>query len=124
MTTTITRGSTVFTLTGSESVGLMGYRSERATGNIVHPIIGRGNPDITFGPAGLRTGTLRMMCASKTDALTLSNLLAGTGTFVLTDTDSPQINMTFVPSGKLSTEVDSQGWKRWIVECDFQEVTL
>lgn len=114
--TTITQGGTTLTPTL-----VLGYESERESGNIVHPIIGTGIPDITFGPASLRTGTLTIFCLDHAAALAVEALHLVAGYFVLADVDLPGINMKYVPAGKIAVKLDDAR-KRWTVEIDFQEV--
>lgn len=116
--TTITLGATVIT---PQLVD--GYTSERTTGNIIHPAA--DNPaevDVTFRPASLRTGTLRMLFLTLGDALTAEVLHAGVGVFALADTDLPGLNMAYVPNGDIVTELDDETRQLWTVSVDFQEV--
>ena len=117
MTTTLTRGTTVF-----QPTLVLGYLSTRNAENKVHNVIGRSDPEITFKAAGLRTGTLSIFCATYADALTVESMHAVTGVFTLTDDQLPGLNMRYVPSGSITSELDDDTRIQWKVSIDFQEV--
>lgn len=117
MTISITRGVTTI----YPSL-ILGYKSERKSGNQIHNIIGSGSPDVTYGPASYRTGTLQIFCLSWTDAVALETLHTQAGKFTLTDTVTTSVSMTYVPSGAIASELDDQTGKRWVVSVDYQEV--
>ncbi|MCU1439997.1 MAG: hypothetical protein JWP85_994 [Rhodoglobus sp.] len=117
MSATITRGATVLSPTL-----VLGYESSRRSGNIVHKILGREDPDVTFAPAGLRTGTLRIFCLDQTDAIATEALHTEVGVFVLADPEVAGIDMSYVPSGDIRSRLDDRTVTRWVVEIDYQEV--
>lgn len=117
MSVTITLGATTL-----HPTLVLGYESTRRSGNIVHTILGREDPDITFGPAGLRTGKLQVFCLDQTDALATEALHTESGVFALADPDLPGIDMSYVPSGDIRARLDNRTVIRWVVEIDYQEV--
>ena len=117
MTTTITRG------VDSVSPALvLGYKSARTAKNLIHPIIGRPDPDVTLAAAGLRTGTLELFCLDLAQALAVEALHAGEGVCQLEDTDLPALNMFYVASGEIGLELDEETRLRWVVSVEYQEV--
>lgn len=117
MAVTITRGAS------SVSPRLvLGYQSERTAGNLIHPIIGRADPDVTLAAAGLRTGTLELLCLTLADALAVEDLHAGEGVCELEDTDAPGLGMYYVAAGKIELELDDETRAVWIVRVEYQEV--
>lgn len=117
-TATITRGL--------ESVSpylVLGFRSTRAHGNIIHPIENSVDPDVTFAPAGLRTGTMRLFFLNAADALEAEQLHTLVGVFTLVDTALPLSNMSYVPVGDIDMEFDEATQKRWTVTVRYQEVS-
>ena len=118
MTTTLTDGAATVT-----PVQVLGFESARQTGNILHPVIGRADVDVTFKAAGLRTGTLKFLFLTLTDALAAESLHAGTGIITLEDTELPALNMRYVPSGSITVALDEDTRQLWTVEVEYQEVT-
>jgi hypothetical protein len=98
------------------------YETTRNVPTVVHRIIGRGDPDVTLQPAGLRSGTLDFLCASYADADSVVVLLTTPGVLTLTDDDVPSAGMAFVVTGDLLAREDDQGTSRWIVSVPYAEV--
>jgi hypothetical protein len=117
MTTLISRGSTSVT-----PITVMGYKTARASGNVVHEILGRTDPDVTLRAAALRTGTLEFLFASHADAQAAEAILAGVGVITLADSDLPDIGMRFVLSGTLEMELEQTSRTAWTVTADYTEV--
>ncbi|WP_156172660.1 hypothetical protein [Microbacterium sp. Ag1] len=101
-----------------------GYESEREGGTIVHPILGRREPDVTLRPAGLDAGKLVLLFDVEADALTARNALSAAGVFRLVS-DERTIGMYFVvPEGeRLSFRLNDDTRDDWVVEVPFHEVT-
>ncbi len=96
------------------------YEAEQAAGNIVHDVLGRAHPDITFRPAGLRTGTLTLTFASAVDA-NAARLALATGTvFELVAPEQPTIDMAYVVAGTIGTVLGAA--LEWTLLVGFQEV--
>ena len=116
--TTITHAAGVITPTIQD-----GYAAKIASRNRVHTILGRRDPDITFRPAGLRTGTLPLVFESRADAWAAAGTLVLPQQFTLTDPDVPEINMVFaVPEGDLEPTLDPDTRSVWLLNVPFQEV--
>ena len=116
MTTSLMRGSTTVT-----PQAVLGYTSTQQTGNVLHDVLGRSDFDVTFGVAGLRSVTFKFLFPTLAAALTCRNLHAAVGKITLTDTDLPDLNMVYVPSGAIAVELDDDSQK-WFVTVDAQEV--
>lgn len=120
MPTTITQGAN--TIAPQE---VLSVSSEQTAGNIVHPILGRANPDVTLRPAGMRTGSIEMGFSgpnSETDSAAARALLAAGGVFTMTSTDRATVNMTFVASGRITRELEETTRNAWTISLDYQEV--
>lgn len=118
MTITITCGAA-----SASPRQILSYKSSRTARNLIHDIIDRADPDVTLKPAGLRRGTLEMLCLDLTAGLAMEALHAGEGVCVLEDTERPGRNMSYVSAGDISLELDLQTGTRWIVSVDYQEVS-
>lgn len=119
MATTITSGSTTLT---PELV--LGWESVQDSRNIVHPIIGSANPDVTLKPANLRTGTLEMLFLTAADAEEARIAHATLGVFQLVSTEITYADMYYVVSGSINTTLEDVTRHLWTFSIDFQEVTV
>ncbi|GEL95354.1 hypothetical protein [Cellulomonas composti] len=120
MTSTITSGS--ISTTPDQ---VLGYEATVDRPVQVHRIIGRGDPDVTLSPAGLRTGTLHLFYLTAQDADAALTVLSQVGTFTLATDDlgmpvgsGPDGVMRFVPS-RLHLRLEG---RRWVLDVDYQEV--
>jgi len=112
----ITQGDTLI-----KPLSAPGYESTRPSRNIVHPILGRRVPDITLRPAGVRTGTLRLIFPDDIESAVAEEALAAGGEFVLTHTDSITVDMLFIVDGDIQRRQDDSG--AWEITFRFQETT-
>jgi hypothetical protein len=119
MANTITAGATIIAPTLID-----GYEAERAGGTIVHPILGRTNPDVTLRPASLRTGTLKLLFADEAPALAAWNALSAGAVFRL-QSDERTVGMYFVvPEGeRIAFRLNDEARTGWHLDVPFQEVT-
>lgn len=116
MSNTITSGS--YTL---EPFAVTGYDSARLSGNIVHQILGKSEPDITLRPAALRTGTLNLAFDDETDsAEAVTAHATSTDPFTLT-TALGTVDMTYVVAGDIRRTLDETR-KVWTVAVSYQEI--
>jgi hypothetical protein len=117
----ITRGATTITPTAVER-----YEADRESGNIVHPIINRENPDVTQRPAQLRTGTLEITFTGSTaavDSKAAVDAHATPGVFTLFH-DVPTVGMFYLPAGRISRSLDDASKQAWRVSVEYQEVIV
>lgn len=98
------------------------WRSSRPSATQVYDIIGRGDPDVTLGPLGLRAGTLTLLCASLGEAAQMETHLATQGVQTLVDTEVPEVGMIFVVVGSVDVELDIETAAVAIVSFGYQEV--
>ena len=104
---------------------VLGYSSTREPGNIIHPILGRDNPDVTFRDAQLRTGTLTLGFAgdaSEADSLAADEAHALGVVFTVASTDRGSIEMSYVVAGPTMRTLEDGS--RWLVEISYQEVSV
>lgn len=117
MTVTITHAGVMMT----PAIVLDGYESDRTLGTRAHDVIGSSDPDVTYGAASLRRGTLRLVFTTQAAAVQCEVQHIQTGTFTLVDTDVSSVGMTYVPIERLTTRLDNQtGW--WVVTVPYREV--
>lgn len=114
--------STLSTLNGS-SVPLMliQFAGARTAQHIVHEILGRSDPDVTFMPTQTRAGTLTFLYESLDAVAAARDLLALPGPVTLTQTDMPALSMTFVVVGDLEVAPDQQDPYLWTIAVPFRE---
>ena len=102
---------------------LDGFDSARPARSIVHTILGRADPDITRRPSGMRTGTLSLVFATGAAAASAEAILRVPQTLTLSDSDVPQVAMTFVVAGgDITVALDRSTRGVWIVTVPFQEI--
>jgi hypothetical protein len=109
---------------GTATVSPLGVKvaATRATGNIMHSIIGRPDPDVTFGKTALATGRIEMLFATHAAALAAAATLAAPGVYVLNMPEDSEYSMRFVVSGPLEPAVLGEGGTKWLLRVDFSEV--
>jgi hypothetical protein len=101
---------------------VLGYETTQEAGNVVHEIIGRGDPDVTLRPARSRSGTLALFFLTEADAETARNSLA-TGDVWDLAAELTTIAMSFVVSGDIMVRLDPETRLRWLVNVGYREVT-
>ncbi|WP_067200121.1 hypothetical protein [Microbacterium sp. XT11] len=117
--------STIITYTGGTITPAVveGFEASRPARTIVHTILGRPDPDITFRPAGLQRGTLTLVFPNGAQARAAEAALVVPRVFTLTDIDVPEVAMQFVVAdGDVTTRLDLETQQAWIVQVPFQEV--
>jgi len=120
MGTTITHSAGVIT---PELVD--GYEATREVRTVVHDIINRTNPDVTFRAPGPRSGSLRCLFPVQADAIAAYGVLSTPQVFTLTDPDVPAVGMSFiVAGGDLTIALDDNTRGVWWVTAPFVEVAL
>ncbi len=117
MTTTITSGSTsIFPLL------VMNYKTERDARNVFHNVIGKAEPDVSLELDGTPYGKLELFFEYKADAWDAYTALSTGVPMELSDTDTPEVNMSFCRDGRMSLNLTSDR-KRWILEIEYRETT-
>lgn len=97
-----------------------GYNPSRESRNVVYDLLD-GGIAVAYVPPRPRSGTLKMLYRSQTDAFTAYNLHAVPTAFTLSSTDLPAIGMTYVLDGALDIDVDAE-LGTWWVSVGYQEV--
>lgn len=105
-----------------EPVMLLEYQTEVVSNNVIHTIIGKGEPDVSLAEDMTRQGTLHLFFDTKADAWAAFYALRGISTWTLTDTDHPEIDMDFTRRDRMVLRLDSVSRRRWIIEMDYQEI--
>lgn len=119
MATILISGSTVITPSVVTAID-----TERVSGNRVHDIIGRANPDVTLRPAGTRSGTLSIVfvgATSEADSAEAETALAAAAIWTLSSDDRASLEMSFVTSGRIARTLDARTGT-WTLEVEFREV--
>lgn len=115
--TSMTNGAVTVT-----PVDILGYKSARSARTVLHSIIGRSAPDVSFAPASLRRGTLETFFTSEAAALAAEQAHATPAVWTLIETGVTSIAMRYVVAeGEITRELD-EGRRRWTVSIPFQEV--
>lgn len=118
MTTTITHSSGVI---APEVVH--GFQATRDARSIVHTILGREDPDITFRPASLRKGTLTLVFPTGAAASAAEAILVTGQVFTIQDSTVAEVGMSFVVAdGSVTRSLDGGTRVVWTVAVPFQEV--
>ena len=116
--TTITHSTGVIT-----PLLVLGWSAARRSHSLVHPVLGRTDPDVTLRPAGMRTGTLTMLFANAADAAAAEAVFAVAQRLTLADPDVAAVAMTFVVAeGDIAAVLDPETRVRWTLAVPFQEV--
>jgi len=117
MTTTITSGSTsIFPDL------VMNYKTERDARNVFHNVIGKAEPDVSLELDGTPYGKLELFFEHKDDAWNAYTDLSTGVPMELSDTDTPEVNMSFARDGRMSLHLTSDR-KHWVLEMEYRETT-
>jgi hypothetical protein len=99
-----------------------GYDAEQEARTISHEIIGRTDDDVTFRPAGPRSGALRLVFGSEADADEARALHAAPAVWTLTNPGRPTLGMLYVvANGSIGITLDATR-AAWVVTVPFREV--
>jgi len=101
---------------------VLGYESTREAGNVLHPILGRAAPAVTYRPAQLRTGRMELLFVDEATAVAAEDALAVAESCTLASDVRASIIMTFVLSGTLTRTLDDATRDAWTVAFDWTEV--
>lgn len=115
--TTISSGTLTFT---PELV--TAWEVSQESRNVIHPIIGRTDPDVTLKPASSRTGTLEMLFTTASAAESARGILANSAVFTVSDSETWLNGFDFVMSGNISTALEDETRNLWIITAEFTEV--
>jgi hypothetical protein len=117
MASTISTSEETFT-----PVLIDGYKSSRASRNVIHNVLGANAPAVTLRAAGIRTGTLTALFVTLGEAQALEAALAANDVLQFADTDNESLLMDFIVDGGITVELDDDTRRLWLVEFDFHEV--
>lgn len=105
-----------------EPILVDGYDARRETRTLLITVLGATSRAVSFRPAGLRTGTLRMLFETHTEASACLDLLCGGAALDLSVSDDSEYDMTFVAINAPSIELDDDTRGVWWAIADFEEV--
>lgn len=105
-----------------EPLMLLEYEAEVVSNNVIHTIIGKGEPDVSLADDTTRQGTLHLFFETKEDAWAAFAALRDTSVWTLSDTDHDEIGMDFTRRDNMKIRLDSTSRRRWILEMDYQEI--
>lgn len=115
MSTTITHAG------GTISASMAAWDASAETRSIVHPILGRSDPDITLRPTGLRRGEFTLVFATGAAAAAAWTVLSDPQPLTLSNSGVIEVAMQFVVAGgDLSHALSSAGV--WSLRVPFQEI--
>ena len=98
---------------------LSDYTSDQEGGAIIHRVLGRREPDVTFRPAELRTGTMVLDFETEEAAAAAREALSESGAWTLAHSARPSVNMRFIVR-RLSAPISGDG--RWMVQVSYEEI--
>lgn len=98
------------------------WQAEAEANTIVHDILNRSEPDVTFRAVGLRRGTLTMSFASGADAYAARAVLVLPQVFALVHDVVAQVSMRFVVAGGAISDVLGEAGE-WSLTVPFVEVS-
>lgn len=102
---------------------VLGYEAQQAGRSVFHDVLGRSDPDVTLRTAGLRAGNLALFFLTAADADACRQLHARAAVFAYVDSDLPGTSMSYVvDEGGVTTTLDDEGRRRWVVTVAFREV--
>jgi hypothetical protein len=104
-------------------ISILGWSDDRESGNVMHDIIGRSDPDVTLHPARARSGSFQALCTDMVAGWALRELLAGAAVLHLVNTDLPDTDMDFVLV-TANIELDDVTLIRAVVTVEFRQVFL
>jgi hypothetical protein len=120
MTITIAKGAT----TVVARLQVDGYEFARATGTVLHDVIGSAAPAVSWGPLRTPQGTLSLLFdADQADeALDVVALHASPGIVTYTDTEVPEASMSYVARDTVGYRKDSDTG-RWVVTIPYRRLS-
>lgn len=119
MTHTITVGTTVI-----NPIAVEGYEVTRASQNVVHPIPGKPDPDVSLRPAALRSGTITVLFEDEEDAWIAHQALSLGEVCTFETTTRIGLDMSFVTVDNIDISLDPTTAAAWRVTFGFQEVDV
>lgn len=95
------------------------YTSDQAGGAILHEILGRRDPDVTFRPSNLRTGSFVLDFPTEAASASARVALSAAGGWTLAHSERTSVNMRFIVRN-VSRPVESDG--RWMLQVQYEEI--
>jgi hypothetical protein len=108
--------------TSTPELVLSPYETAWQSRNVVHDLIG-GGIAVSIVPPRPRAGVFDALYLTESDAFGCAELHQQPTTFTLTESDRPQVGMTYVIEGAVTVRLDEETQNVWIVTIGYQEVT-
>jgi len=113
------------TLSTSSPVEVYGYEAARQSQNVIHPILGKPDPDVTLRPASLRRGTLDLLFTDSWFSSQCLRMLSKPASFWFLDEntgDFDHFRFRFVIDGEVREVLDDSTRKVWLIRVPFQQI--
>lgn len=102
---------------------LEGWRAGSEARTVIHHVLGRSDPDVTFRPAGMRKGSLVLVFNNGPEAYAARAVLTTPQVFTLTNDAISEVQMSFVVAdGDISDVLGDAG--QWTLSVPFHEVAV
>jgi len=99
---------------------VMDYETVKIAKNVFHEIIGKSEPDVSLELDPTRAGTLNLFFEYKADAWDAYTALATGIPFALSDSETPEVNMSFARDGRMTMRLTGDR-KHWVIEMEYRE---
>lgn len=103
-------------------VSIVGFAPTVESANVIHPLIAPGQIAVTLVGDFPRSGSLRLRYDADADADAARLLLGRATAFVLTSSERPIVDMTFVRYGQMSPAMHNTIFGLWEFEVGYQEI--
>lgn len=120
VTATITRAGSATVITPDL---VFPYESSDESGTVLHPIAGRGNPDVSLAEAALPAGVLRLFFLTYEAADAARLFHRAPSAFSLSAPEMPWLPTYYVVIDRIGRAQQETNRARWIIDVPFQEVT-
>lgn len=97
-----------------------GWNTTRAPRTVVHDVLGRTDPEVTYRPAATRSGDLTYLFNNLSDAQRCESMHSSG--VVLTLSDETTGTMRYVVSGDVALNTETDRGSVWSVRATFREV--
>lgn len=97
------------------------FKASRGANNVVHELLG-GGVAFSLQSGKSRTGTLRLLYATKAKAMTALGQLSLPVLYTFTET-TPAETFTFAVAGPVSYELDTDGQTKYIITVPYRAVS-
>lgn len=108
--------------TATTAIFALGYEVTRAVRTIVHEVPNALSAPVTFKPAGSRSGRIQYLFETREECRRAEIIHSRVGYVTLSDPDWPGSPMRYVPQDEVTTTLDPETRKHWLLTTGFVEV--